>query len=398
MAYARTLLTGAVGEKYLGKPAPNKADDVRKLQTLFRKVFGSRAPAFKDGVYDDAVKEAITRFQSAWGGTPDGTVDPHGQTLKRIDRLANPLTLKPITLARVLEAYDKGKLVSDGGGYRIAYGTCDGGPLPPAASGYSPVLTVMTDANAIDVGGRPAYDVMNLANLAELLGIFDRLGVWGGVPVQIRIQLRYGPDVVTTSDPQLLTTPLLPHNGRMLPLDEENNGPKLTYQGDPAAADFHGRMFVQVPGFSKNLFVWAGQFETRNENRGFDCITYVGTTCGASNFHMAESADLAASLNATTVSVQHTEKDKKGKDVTTTVQLEQAEPKYVKEFFAGTAPDDYLMWSGGHIVLVSGGNVYEFKASEPSGYNCTPVDDWLEPYKQKRLTVRKLPERPARAN
>ena len=77
----------------------------------------------------------------------------------------------------------------------------------------------------------------------------------------------------------------------MLPLDETNNGAKLTYQGDPDANDFHGRMFAQVPGYDKFVFVWAGRFETNPEHRGFDCITYAGTTCGAANTHMAESAD-----------------------------------------------------------------------------------------------------------
>jgi hypothetical protein len=38
--------------------------------------------------------------------------------------------------------------------------------------------------------------------------------------------------------------------------------------------------------------------------------------------------------------------------------------------------------------------VHEFKASEPSGYNATSVDQWLEPYKKLKLTVRRLPGKP----
>jgi hypothetical protein len=79
------------------------------------------------------------------------------------------------------------------------------------------------------------------------------------------------------------------------------------------------------------------------------------------------------------------------------VKLELADPEYVKEFFAGPSAGYYLMWSGGHIVLVADGQVNEFKASTPSGYTCTAVAQWLEPYKTKKLTVRKLPGKPARA-
>jgi hypothetical protein len=184
----------------------------------------------------------------------------------------------------------------------------------------------------------------------------------------------------------------------MLPLDTQNNGPELTYQGDAAADEFHGRMFGKVSGYDKCVFVWAGQFETDNQYRGFDCITYAGTTCGASNFHMAESEDLASSLGATVVNHTHTEKDAKtGKEKSAKVDLEAADPAYVKEFFTANKTGYYLMFSSGHIVIVADGSVHEFKASTPSGYKCSSVLDWLEPYKTKKLTVRKLPSKPARA-
>jgi hypothetical protein len=48
-------------------------------------------------------------------------------------------------------------------------------------------------------------------------------------------------------------------------------------------------------------------------------------------------------------------------------------------------------------VLVANGEVHEFKASAPSGYACTPVLEWLEPYKTKKLTVRRLPKKPLHA-
>jgi hypothetical protein len=88
---------------------------------------------------------------------------------------------------------------------------------------------------------------------------------------------------------------------------------------------------------------------------------------------------------------------KTGKETAATVKLEQADPAHVKEFFAGPSAGYYLMWSGGHIVIVADGEVHEFKASAPSGYATTAVTKWLEPYKTKKLTVRKLPSKPARA-
>jgi hypothetical protein len=99
-----------------------------------RKVLGPSAPVFKDGVYDASRKDAITDFQKLWGGQPDATVDKHGHTLQHLDRLANPLVLKLITLRKVAN-----------GGYLIAYVTCDGGSLPPAGKGYTLSLSFRDD-------------------------------------------------------------------------------------------------------------------------------------------------------------------------------------------------------------------------------------------------------------
>ena len=384
MAFVPIFISAPVGDKSMGKPAPNKPDDVRKIQGLLKAVSGS-TPAFKDGVCDDTLKAAIAEFQKLWGATADSTVDPHGHTLKRLNRLVNPLVLKPITMRPVAH-----------GGYVIGFTTCDAGPLPSAGKGYTQFLCLPGDNNTIDVSSRPAHDLLSKDNLGDVLKIIEKLGFWA-VPIQCRIQLRCKGVVISTSDPQILAAPVRPHNGVMLPLDEVNNGPKLTYQGDPAAKDFHGRMFAQVAGYDKCVFVWAGKFETNNEFRGFDCITYVGATCGASNMHMAESDDLATSLGAIKVELTRNVKDPKtGKETQVKVQLEQADPADVKEFFKGPSTGYFLMFSGGHIVLVADGKVHEFKASAPSGYSCKEVADWLEPYKTMKLTVRKLPNKPAR--
>jgi hypothetical protein len=386
MAYVPTILTGSVGIGSAVKPALNKPDDVRKVTSLLRKATGLLAPPLRDEICDTAMQKAIADFQRLWGTSADGTVDPGGLTLKRLERLANPLILKPITKGRVAN-----------GGYMISYSTCDGGPLPAAGKGYTLHLCVRDEAHRIDVTGQRASDLLTKDNLGALLTILDTFGCWAA-PVSCKLQLRWRDTPVSTSDPQTFIAPVQPHNGKMLPLDEKNNGAKLTYQGDAVAKVFRGRMFAEVAGYSKRVFVWAGEFETDPNYRGFDCITYAGTTCGASNQHMADSADLAASLGAT--AVDHTRKVKDpttGKDVTETVKLDGATPAYIKEYLAGATTGYYLLWSGGHIVLVVDGEVHEFKASEPAGYTRTAVSQWLEPYEKSRLTLRKLPGKPARA-
>ncbi len=397
MAHVPTMLGQAVGRSLAGQLAPNKTEDVNKVQALLRKVLGSTAPVMLPGACDLNMQRAILDFQQRWSDAADGVVDPHGQTLKRLDRLATPLDLRPIALSRVLAATKDGRTVNDGGGYSIAVRTCDGGPLPPVGRGYVLYLAILNDNQTVDVTGRPLHDLMCVDNLGDLLNAFDRLHCWG-TPVQCRAQVRLRGEVISSSAAQTLNAPVLPHNGQLLPLDEAGNGPRLSYQGDPEAKDFHGRMFVQVPGFKKCLFVYAGQFELLGGNRGFDCITYAGTACGAANTHMADAEDLADSLGALSLSLplKHTD-PKTGRETSTVVSLDEADPAHVKAFFAGNTAGYYLMWSSGHVVLVANGEVHEFKASAPSGYARTPVATWLQPYKTKKLTVRKLPDKPARA-
>jgi hypothetical protein len=93
----------------------------------------------------------------------------------------------------------------------------------------------------------------------------------------------------------------------------------------------------------------------------------------------------------------HSKDPKTGKENGVTVQLEDVDPACVKDFFAATKAGYFLLWQSGHIVIVADNEVYEFKASEPSGYNHSPVANWLEPYKTMKLTVRRLANKPARA-
>lgn len=385
MAFVPTILSGAVGDKSMGKPAPNKPDDVKRIQALLKNIFGASCPALKDGDCDANMKAAITDFQKLWPGIADSTVDKAGHTLQRLDRLANPLVLKPITICNVAH-----------GGYTIGYTTCDGGPLPSAGKGFTLHLLFKDDMHSLEVEDHP-HNLLNKHNLGDVLKILEQLVCWA-TPVSCRLQLRYKGAAITTSSPQTFTAPVQPHNGKMLPLDETNNGPKLTYQGNPSAHDFHGRMFAVIEGYDKNLFIYGGEPETDNNFRGFDCITYAGTTCGASTLHMADSGDLADSLDAAAVDLTHKAIDPMtGKETTTIVHLDDADPEYVKEFFKNTTTGYFLLYSTGHIVIVANGVVHEFKGSDPSGYNQTPVNTWLEPYKTLKLTVRRLANKPARA-
>jgi hypothetical protein len=212
-----------------------------------------------------------------------------------LDRLAGTIELQLITLVKVSQ-----------GGYSIKARTADGGPLPPKGSDYTLHLIVQNDANSIDVTGNSLNHLMTKDKLGDLLNIVGKLSFWA-VPVSCRVQLRYKGCVISTSAaPQIFIAPVQPHNGKLVPLDEENNGKALSYIGG-----LQGRMFAKVEGYSKCLFVYYvgpndGIPETKNEFRGFDCITYAGTACGGSNLHMHDSDDTAQGLGARSSAKQRT--------------------------------------------------------------------------------------------
>lgn len=375
--------------KSVGEGGENQPADVAQIDALLTKI-GLLPPICPlDKVRNDAIK----RFQEIYGlkdkkGAFDGKIDPNGTTLKKLNATASPLTLKPITLGNI-----------DHGAYLVSF--TPAAPPPPYQLWFGVSATV---GDYIDVTGAKQTDIMTKENLPALLQLINRKKAWG-TPLQVRLFVVLNNKVVSQSDPQVLNCPVQPHNGKMLPLDETNNGPKLTYQGSFEAKQFWGRMFHQISGYDGYFFKYTGRLETDNTKRGFDCITYAGTTCGAPTNRMASSPDLAAALGAAACTVQAEEevlppkgspKGTKPTKKTITVTLDEALPKYVKEFFKTNKTGHFLLYSGGHIVVVSDGTVHEFSSSK-GGYVTTAVDTWLEPYQSKRLTVRQLSGKPALA-
>jgi hypothetical protein len=339
-------------------------------------------------VSEAELQAAIRTLQTAVGLPPSGRVDPHDATMRALKAIVEPLKIKHITPVKI-----------DNGGYEIAIS-----PFVPA-SPYTVRLGISpADADCVDITGCEKKHVLNKERLFKLIAVIKRLKTWG-VHTPVKVYLRLGSRTITESPSAQLPCPVLPHNGTLLPLDETNNGPKLKYLGDSEHGPFYGRMLeVFEPGLL--LFKYGGVLETNPQMRGFDCITYCGTVCGASTSHMYEASDLAKNLgaqevefeieehvptpqthghgtagNAKGAAAQKVEKKK--------VKLENAKPAVVKKFFETDRPGRYIMWSGGHVVLVQNNTVHEFALSK-KGYSATDVKTWLQPYHETHLTVRKL--------
>lgn len=361
----------------VGEGGVNKPNDVVQIDVLLRQV------GMLEGISptEQTRAEAIKRFQGIWNFTPDGKVDPKGKTLHALNVTAHPLNLKTITLKSIAS-----------GGYSISY-TPKAPPKP-----YEVWLGHFALAHDyLDVSDCKNTDVITSANLPDLLALIKQHGTWG-TTLDLRLHVALDGEVISESTWQRMDCPVQPHNGVMLPLDEVNNGDKLTYQGDSAKGPFYGRMFHEIDGVDGYFFKYAGLFETNKSRRGFDCITYVGTTCGGSTSHMADTADMVGQLGAKTCTLEKpAAPGAKGKAASPTKSdLEATDPQNVKDFFVGKTTGYYVMWSGGHVVLVVDGSVHEFAFSK-QGYASTDVATWLSPYQHEKLSVRELKSKPALA-
>ncbi len=372
--------------KAVGESGTNNGPDVLKVDELLRAVgmLGSISPTTQTR------NEAIKCFQEIWelrsAGKYNGTIEPNGATLQRLNQTATPLKLNEIGLKKI------GK-----GGYKISF-TGDVPPKPYQVwLGRSAV-----HADYVDITGCNAADVMTPNNLPELLKIIQRHNSWG-LNLELKLFVVLKGKVITTSLPKLLACPVRPHNAKLLPLDDENNGDQLTYQGDAVAKTYNGRWLQKAEGFDGLFFAYFfdpatgdSNFETDSTKRGFDCITYAGTACGVPPMHIGATSSLLAYLQPTKcLCDKQVPATKPGQPPTTTkVELESADAKDIANFFKVNNSGYYLMWSSEHVVLVADGFVHEFSASK-KGYRWASTDDWLD--KRGKLSVRKLTTKPARA-
>jgi hypothetical protein len=269
------------------------------------------------------------------------------------------------------------------GGYHISYETDDGGKRDTQIPDPYQVLLGPDQLNALDVSDRPRHDLLDAAKLGELLGIIDKRNAWGNT-MFVKLFVILERQLIQSSDAAILRCPIEPYSGKMLSTVENAD---LLYEGDPKTDSFWGRMFYTAPGFDKYLFVWGGRLELEPAKRGFDCITYAGTTCGAKHTDMGGSgATLADALHATPV-------------VHDKVTLDKASKEHLTSFFEKNKAGYYLMYSTGHVTLVVDGCVYEFKPNQPGnkGFVPTPTSDWVTTH-LGGWTLRKLASKPPLAS
>ena len=367
-------ITQPVGSK--GKNLPTEE---RAIQDLLRKTgIQFRAPRTLAG--------DIEAFQRMCHLQPDGRVDPHGTTLRWLNAVVNQPKLVIAADVPLGEGSGKSTVSSQTilkGGYGISYHTEDGGRGDTKIPAPYQLLLGPDQMNAIDVSERPRTDLLDAATLAKLLAIIDARGVWAStLPLKLFVTLER--QVISSSPPANLRCPVKPHTGKMLSSSENGD---LFYLGDVAAKNYFGRMFQTVPGFNKYLFCWGGRFELDPAKRGFDCITFAGTTCGAKHTDMrGKGADLAAALGATPV-------------IHDKVTLDNAKMANLKRFFETNKTGHYILYSTGHVTLVVDDYVYEFKPNQPGnkGFVPTKTTDWVGTH-QDGWTLRKLPSKPLLAN
>jgi hypothetical protein len=381
MPFWRRVMSVMIGQS-VGERGANKPNDLIQIDGLLRQVriLGSMA------VTDRTRIEAIKRFQQIWRLQPDGRIDPNGMALRRLNETASPLKLSPTI------ALDK----IDNGGYKISFAP----KAPPKP--YQTWLGVSTAPNDyLDVTECNHIDVMTRRYLMDLLKLVERRRTWAPQTLSIRLFVLLDNQIVTESTPQVLPCPVQPLNGDLLPLDEQNNGPKLTYQGAGPNGPFYGRKIRKLEGLDGYFFTQGGVLETAGAYRGFDCVTYAAATCGvpvSATKAWQEGPALAEYLGATAC---YLEKPLSRGVKPPAVELKHTDPQNVKDFFESRTAGYFIMICGTgighHVVLVANGTVHEFAFSK-EGYKATPVQEWLGPYQAEKLTVCELPSRPALAN
>jgi hypothetical protein len=410
-------LTGSVGQD-----GHNDVEDVRTIKRLLRaaaltdeestvdQALRSLRSLFEDDAVTDkrnAAKlvESIKRLQQCWKLKETGRIDKEGPTITALERTLAQRTLSIRPDAKCRKRIKKG-------GYSIAFS-----PAPPPV-GYKVWLGVSDGRDDyIDITGCKPGDVMTADNLPGLLKLIEKHRKWG-VKIDLKLFVARNGRVIesATSNPAQLMCPVQPLKGQALPLNVADWKDK--YQGNSKKKPpFWGRWLQEVDGYEGHYFFATGysvdkdgnpteaalkelnsSFEVDNNFRGFDCITYAGTVCKTPPAHLVNPNKFItwckSSMSAHECTCEVTTGASKGKPATKkTVALVDASRDTLLTYFAANATGYHIMWNAHHVVVVVDGTVHEF-AESATGYNSTPVADWIK--KRPEQSVVKLGQKPPR--
>jgi hypothetical protein len=250
------------------------------------------------------------------------------------------------------------------GGYSVS---CDG-TLPSGAQLW---LGMPDLSNAMEVTGKPHASLIDPSNLAAFLALIGKQRTLWGTKGRCQLFIKKGPTLLGVSNALEFACPVRPYVGKLQPsLGEGDTGPELKYTGTPPHYP-DGRV-LHVPAIDGCYYFSHGdQFETDNQKRGFNCITYVGAVFGVDAKSKAMSSygtQLANHCGCTAVG------------------CENQPIEAVRAFFVQHPKGTYLMWSAHHIVIVLNATVHEFR-EKLGGYNTQPIASWG--HHDKRWWVRK---------
>jgi hypothetical protein len=261
------------------------------------------------------------------------------------------------------------------GGYLVSYtgSVPTGSRLMLAASNSLSAASNLQ--SAIDVTNQPPSHLLNKANLPSFLALVGKHGLWGKKGYCSLFTAKAGA-IVAKSNIEAFDAPVHPYTGKLGPfIGRPDSGPKFQYTQNP-----NGRM-LHIPAIDGCYYfeIDAGPnvhcFETNNNMRGLNCITFAGAVFGVSASTGAMSGygtKLANHLGATQCN------------------LENKSDNEIRAYFAKHPTGTYLMWSATHIVVVVNSKVYEFAHSKHGYAGDQPIDKWN--FYNSRHWVRKTPK------